>query len=154
MHWKTESDWVIPGLIRHDEDHPCGVLQVVPAKIEVSDFLVTNPNVQGSNLFIKADKIISIGGFDEKLVSTTDRDVCIRLLQSNSVKYSILRNHLVHHDGYNDPGRLSHPGSAYKKAGLSVFYEKYSPIMSESQKEGFKKRAKDLFNVDIDGACP
>jgi glycosyltransferase involved in cell wall biosynthesis len=151
---ETESDWVITGLIRHDEDHPGGVLQEVPTEIGVSDFLVTNPNVQGSNLFIRADKITSIGGFDEKLASTTDRDVCIRLLQSNDVRHSFLRNHLVHHDGSNNPDRLSYPGSPCKRAGLAVFYEKYSPIMSESQKEGFKKRAKDLFDIDLDGACP
>ncbi len=95
---------------------------------------------------------MAIEGYDETLVSTTDRDVCIRLLLSK-VKYSILRNHLVHHDASYDPGRLSTPGSPYKKQGLSTFYCKYSSLMSSDQKSMFKERAKILFEVEIEEAA-
>lgn len=141
------SDWVISGLIRHDFNN-CETFQDIPKVLDLSHFLVTNPNVQNSNLFIRTNKLIAIGGYDENLVSTTDRDVCIRLLQSG-VKYSILRNHLVHHDASDDPGRLSYPGSVLKKQGLSAFYRKYSALMSNDQKMMFKERAKNLFKVEI-----
>ncbi|BAI61021.1 hypothetical protein MCP_0949 [Methanocella paludicola SANAE] len=144
-----DSDWVISGLIRHDNKSPEGCFQDIPNNIEVSKFLVTNPNIQNSNLFVRASKLISIGGYDENLVSTTDRDICIRLLQSNSVHYTFLRNHLVHHDASDDPGRLSHPGSLIKKKGLNEFYHKYSCLMSGEQKSQFKERAKILFKVEI-----
>jgi UDPglucose 6-dehydrogenase len=148
-----DSDWVVSGLIRHDNKNTEGAFQDIPVRMDVSQFLVTNPNVQNSNLFVRANKMMAIGGYDEKLVSTTDRDVCIRLLQSNNIRYSILRNHLVHHDASDDPGRLSYPGSTFKKQGLSTFYKKYSTLMSPIQKTMFKKRAKTLFKVEIEEAA-
>jgi UDPglucose 6-dehydrogenase len=146
------SDWVVSGLIRHDAKNLDGVFQDIPRSLGVSQFLVTNPNVQNSNLFVKANKLIAVGGYDEGLVSTTDRDVCIRLLQSNNIRCSILRNHLVHHDASDDPGRLSHPGSTRKAQGLTAFYRKYSGLMSSDQQTKFKERAKILFKVEIEGA--
>ena len=125
----------------------------IPPKIDISDFLTGNPNVQNSNLFILAKRILSIKGFDENIESTTDRDVCIRLLQSPTITYGVLRNHLVHHDARKEQGRLSSPGSRIKRAGLEAFYSKYRNMMNEEQKEAFKNRAKTLFNIVIDEEC-
>ena len=74
-------DMVVSGLIRHDVEHPEGFRQSILDSISIHDFLVGNPGVQGSNLFVRASRLRSAGGFSEDLVSTTDRDVCIRLLQ-------------------------------------------------------------------------
>lgn len=147
-----DSDWVISGLIRHDNKSPDGHFQDIPKNLSVSKFLVTNPNIQDSNLFVRANKLIAIWGYDENLVSTTDRDVCIRLLQLNNIHYSFLRNHLVHHDASDDPGRLSHPGSLNKLKGLNEFYRKYSCLMTVDQKVQFKERARILFKVEIQEA--
>lgn len=147
--YEQNSDWIISGLIRYDENNPQGKQQPIPMDLDVSDFLVGNPNVQNSNLFVRANKFISVGGYDANLVSTTDRDTSIRLLQAET-KYSILFNHLVHHDAYSRPRRLSHPGSERKNKGLSTFYRKYNSIMTEEQRKQFKNRAKKLFNIDID----
>ena len=110
---------------------------------------MTNPNIQGSNLFVRLSKLNLIGGFDEKLVSTTDRDVCIRLLGLDDISYSILRNHLVHHDASDDPTRLSCPGSTQKREGLEYFFHKYKDIMSFEERDQFITRANNLFNVTI-----
>ena len=150
---ETDAEWVISGIIRYDSNYPCGMKLSIPPKIEVSDFLVGNPNVQNSNLFILAKRILSINGFDEELESTTDRDVCIRLLQSHSVRYTVLRNHLVHHDARRELGRLSTPGSRIKRAGLEAFFKKYRSIMTEEQIIAFKERANTLFKVDLDKEC-
>jgi len=144
-----DCDWVISGLVRHDRRFPDGSFQDIPNAISVSRFLVTNPNIQNSNLFIRANMLIAIGGYDENLVSTTDRDVCIRLLQLPGIRYSFLRNHLVHHDATDDSGRLSCPGSMKKMMGLNEFYHKYSPMMTCDQKVQFKERARTLFKVEI-----
>jgi UDPglucose 6-dehydrogenase len=147
-----DSDWVISGLVRHDNRSLEGCFQTIPDVLSLSRFLVTNPNIQNSNLFIKADKLMAIGGYDENLVSTTDRDVCIRLLQLPGIRYSFLRNHLVHHDASDDPGRLSCPGSLKKTSGLNEFYHKYSRLMTVDQRIQFKERAMTLFRVEIQEA--
>lgn len=146
---ECDCDWVISGLIRHDNTSPEGCFQDIPDALSVSKFLVSNPNIQNSNLFIRANKLIAIEGYDENLVSTTDRDVCIRLLQLQNIRYEFLRNHLVHHDASDDPGRLSYPGSLIKMKGLNEFYRKYSCLMSGDQKTQFKDRARVLFKVEI-----
>lgn len=146
---KTQVDWIISGIIRYDENYPNGLQLPIPTSICIDDFFGTNPNIQGSNLFILYDKMIEIGGFDENFVSTTDRDVCIRLLDSANTSYSCLNEHLVHHWGFISYKRLSSPGSFSKQTGLFEFYKKYKKRMTSAQKSEFKKRSKDLFNVNI-----
>ena len=136
-------DWVISGLIRYDETAPKGSFQNIPEQLSVPDFLVSNPNIQGSNLFVRFGKMVEIDGFDEGLVSTTDRDVCIQLLESNNITYGVLKRHLVHHWAFLDEDRLSIPGSETKTSGLQQFYLKYQHRMNDKQKALFKKRARD-----------
>lgn len=145
---ETNSDWTISGLIRHDESYPQGETQPIPDVIFAETFFITNPNIQGSNLFLRLSELVAIGGFDENLPSTTDRDVCIRLLD-RGIKYAILRNHLVHHDAFLRVDRLSYPGSERKKQGLCNFYSKYSARMNSEQKEKFIERAKKLFAIEV-----
>lgn len=145
---ETNAAWVISGLIRYDESYPHGIFQAIPEDIFIDSFLVSNPNIQGSNLFVKLSSLISIGGFDESLPSTTDRDVCIRLLDAG-ISYAILRNHLVHHDGFSRPDRLSYPGSKRKTQGTLNFYSKYKNRMNLGQIEDFKERAQNLFNIEV-----
>ncbi len=145
---ETEADWVVSGLLRHEAEG-AGKSQPIPARLAVDDFLVTNPNVQGSNLFVRLSRIQEAGGFDEGLPSTTDRDLCIRLLKLPGIRYEVLRNHLVHHDASPDASRLSAPGSPIKKAGLDAFYRKYSSMMTPEQRTRFRERASLLFRVDV-----
>jgi len=145
---EVEADWIVSGIVRH-EGGARGVNQPIPSQLSVGDFLVSNPNVQGSNLFVRLSRVLEAGGFDEHLMSTTDRDICIRLLRVPGVRYEVLRNHLVHHDASADPTRLSAPGSPAKRAGLTEFYRKYSAEMSLEQREVFRERARRLFSVEI-----
>ena len=142
-------DMVVSGLIRIDEDNPEGYRQKIPDSLSVHDFLIGNPGVQGSNLFVRAGLLKSIGGFSEELVSTTDRDVCIKLL-SNDVHYDILYNHMVHHDCLSREDRLSTSGGRRKSEGLNSFYRKYVHMMDESEKKAFRERAFLLFGTIID----
>lgn len=48
------------------------------AQLHAGPFLVGNPHVQGSNLFLRLGSLLEAGSFDEALQSCTDRDLCIR----------------------------------------------------------------------------
>ena len=154
-------DWVISGIIRHDVSNPNGIRQPIPKKITISDFLTGNPNVQGSNLFIKFKKLDAVGGFSEELNSTTDRDVCIKLLGIPGIKVETLRNHLVHHDCISRHNRLSSVGSDIKKDGLMSFYKKYRKVMTSIEDAKFRERCETFFGVpkecfdhEADTFCP
>ena len=147
---ETDSDWIVSGIVRHDEKSGQKIRQTIPERISISDFLVGNPNIQGSNLFVRLSKIIEAGMFDETLPSTTDRDICIRLLRLSGIRYEVLMNHLTHHDASLDNTRLSTPFSNVKKAGLEAFYRKYQSIMTGEQMELFKERAQKLFGIFIE----
>ena len=119
-----------------------------PFILEVSDLLVRNSHIQGSNLFVRLRRLLEAGGFDESLTSTTDRDICIRLSDLGTVRYGGLREDLVHHFADNDRPRLSTPGSDAKRAGLRYFFRKYQGRMTKEQRDAFIERSRRLFHCD------
>jgi hypothetical protein len=90
--------------------------------------------------------LLAAGGFDEHLLSSTDRDLCIRLADMGCVRYARLPQFLVHHFAEPDRLRLSTRGSASKWAGLNAFWQKYLGRMSDKQRQDFCQRAKQLFD--------
>ncbi|NLE27987.1 MAG: glycosyltransferase family 2 protein, partial [Clostridiaceae bacterium] len=144
------SDLVVAGLVRHESESDPGTLLSIPEALSTHDFFVGNPHVQGSNLFVRLSTLLQAGGFDEALDSTTDRDVCIRLLDLGTVKAGFVRAHLVHHWALPTQERLSTPGSMRKTNGLQAFYRKYAPRMTPFEREAFRKRAHDLFGCAIE----
>jgi GT2 family glycosyltransferase/SAM-dependent methyltransferase len=141
---KNDADIVVSGLIRHEFSEDPGRRQKIPDALSSSSFLVANPHVQGSNLFVRLAALLRAGGFDENLESTTDRDMCIRLFDLGDLKVAYVNGFLVHHWA-TGLSRLSTPGSAKKRAGLATFYRKYAPRMSELEKERFLHRAQEKF---------
>ncbi|MCZ2356772.1 MAG: glycosyltransferase [Bacteroidia bacterium] len=117
-----------------------------PSKLSTNDFLIGNPGIQGSNIFIRLSCFLEAGCFDENLKSSTDRDLCIRIADLGDVRYERLSVPLMNHFAENDRNRISNPNSETKISGLNQFWLKHSKRMSIEQKEYFKKRAKILFN--------
>jgi len=115
-----------------------------PEQLRAEDFLVTNPGVQGSNLFVRLGKLMTVGGFDEGLPSTTDRDLLIRLIDCG-VSYQRIPEFLVEHYAEQDRRRLSTPGSAAKLGGLTGFFDRYRHRMTPQQQAAFMSRAEELF---------
>ncbi|WP_083523408.1 glycosyltransferase [Methanofollis ethanolicus] len=149
---KAESenrDVVISGLIRHEKQDVDGVRLSIPDALSVGDFFVGNPHVQGSNLFVRFSTLLAAGGFDENLESTTDRDVCIRILDLSSCKVGYIQKHLVHHWALPNTNRLSEPQSPRKIQGLTEFYNKYAPRMNSQEQDAFRHRALKLFGCEI-----
>ena len=146
---QTGNEWIIPGLIRHEAEGQLGIPLSIPEILDEGLFLAGNPHIQGSNLFVKLSSLLLAGGFDEYLPSTTDRDLCIRLLRLGSIKYSLLNKHLVHHAAYGQ-NRLSEFGSRRKSTGLNRFYQKYKDVMTEEERLAHIKRSHDLFGCEIE----
>jgi len=145
---ETGSDWIISGIMRF-ESIGQGVPMNLPREITTDVFFAGNPNIQGSNLFIRFSRMLEAGSFDEKMVSTTDRDMCIRLTMLPSISYEIIDEHMVNHYALDDPSRLSSPKTRQKREGLEYFYHKYSPLMSSEIEERFLSRCKNLFGIEI-----
>lgn len=146
-----DVDFVITGLVRHDEGTPNGHRLTIPNRLHIDDFLVTNPGIQGSNLFVRLNCLLRAGGFDESLASTTDRDVMIRLIEANSLSIASTSTWTVHHDA-RDSGRISDAGGERKKRGLSRFLEKHRGRMTDDQYQAFIERSLCVFGVSIDDA--
>jgi glycosyltransferase involved in cell wall biosynthesis/2-polyprenyl-3-methyl-5-hydroxy-6-metoxy-1,4-benzoquinol methylase len=132
------------GIIRHENIDDRGLKLKIPNQLKQEMFLVGNPHVQGSNLFVRMSTFLRAGGFDENLPSTTDRDFMIRVLDLGDTTYSCIPKHTVHHHA-NSPTRLSTYGSKAKKLGLTRFLQKYSPRMTDEQILKFKQRATNIF---------
>ena len=149
---RDSLDMAAAGIVYHSSPDDAGGSLTIPRRLDANELLVRNPHIQGSNLFVRLRKLLEAGGFDEGLVSTTDRDICIRLADLSSVRFGPLNEHLVHHYAEGDRSRLSTPGSEAKCMGLTHFFRKYSGRMSDEQRDAFLKRSRDLFGCDADAA--
>lgn len=145
-----DLDMVVAGIIRYESREDAGRPQSIPERVDVSELLVRNPHIQGSNLYVRLTKLLEAGGFDESLKSTTDRDICIRLADLGSFRCGAVRRHLVHHYAETDRSRLSTRGGDAKRAGLRRFFLKYRGRMSSEQKDAFLRRSREMFDSDPD----
>ena len=143
---KHDLDMVASGIAYHGPGTP--QLLDSPDRLAVKDLLVRNTHIQGSNMFVRLRKLLEAGGFDEAMSSTTDRDICIRLADLGTVRYSPIPGHMVHHYADNDRPRLSTPGSKAKLAGLEYFFRKYRGRMSQSQESAFMRRSRSVFGCE------
>jgi len=95
--------------------------------------------------------LLKAGLFDESLPSTTDRDLCIRLCDVIEGSYNTFAStgkYTVVHYADTDRQRVSSRGSKAKIQGLSRFYLKHGPRMTEEERHVFKTRARHLFGCD------
>lgn len=138
-------DMVAPAIVRktaNESEH----IQIPPPTLDPSQFLVGNPHIQGSNLFLRLDALLEAGAFDESLTSSTDRDLCIRLADLGWVRYSPIEQPTVRHHAETNRPRMSSPGGDSKQRGLDRFWSKWHGRMTEQQQDACLRRAKDYFN--------
>ena len=117
-----------------------------PSMLNAEDFLVGNPGLQASNLFLRLSTMLMAGCFDESIRSSTDRDLCIRLSDLSTIRFTRLPEVLVDH--YAEPGRarLTSSGSEAKLSGLDTFWNKYGGRMTPLQRSAFTQRAISAFH--------
>ena len=147
-------DMVAADILRIEQLGAPPLLSPAPDSLCATDFLVGNPGIQGSNLFVRLSVLLASGLFDEGLRSTTDRDLCIRIADLGGVQYGRLAVPLVEH--YADEGRerLTVRGSEPKLQGLTAFWGKYSCRMTAAQGETFQERARKLFDWRVEPVLP
>jgi glycosyltransferase involved in cell wall biosynthesis len=136
---------VFQRLIWLNDDSSTMNVDLTKDQLTAENFFIGNPGVQGSNMFFKIQSLVEIGGFDETLPNTTDRDLMIRFLWENDLsKIKVIEKiGVIHH---NHKLEKVNNDLVKKKQGLDLFYKKYKTHFSE---EAYKKslaRAKSFFN--------
>lgn len=122
--------------------------KVPPAILHPDDFLVRNPGLRGSNLFISRAAFLQSGGFDPALPSFHDMDLGFRLAGLSGLSYG--RNTQPRVYFHVHPGlRLSTAGSPTNVAGLRAFLAKHTEIMGPERVTAFRERARRLFGVEL-----
>jgi len=138
---------VFQRLIWNNDDKSTMNVDLTKESLTAENFFVGNPGVQGSNMFFKTQTLVEIGGFDETLPNTTDRDLMIRFLWKNDLNnITVLENISVIH--YNHKKPKVNNDIRRKQLGLDLFYKKYKAHFSE---EAYKKslaRAKAFFSYN------
>lgn len=140
-----QLDVVATGLLRIEREGDTGRTQLPPSALDAAAFLVGNPHVQGSNLVARLSTLLSVGGFDEALPSCTDRDLCLRLMDIEGLRYGAVESVTVRHHAEAERARLSTAGSRAKHAGLDGFWRKYRDRMTDAQRQAFIDRGERLF---------
>lgn len=140
-----EADMVISGIIRHQDADDVGRLQAIPAGLTAAEIFVKNPHIQGSNLFVRLARLLEVGGFDENLLSCTDRDLCIRLARLQGFVTHSLASHGVHHYADLRLDRLTLDRET-KGKGLRRFFEKHAGDFAGQLQAEFLRVAQERFS--------
>ncbi len=140
----------IAGFLRIEKEKSIEI-QAKQENFNKESFFVSNPGLQGSNLFIELKTFWTIGGFDESLKSATDRDLGIRLAEYVRIRPSkevaFIDEILLYHYAISE-NRVT-TNSNNKKQGLDLFYRKYYHQFPKELQEKSLNRAKRLFNYEI-----
>ena len=132
-------------LLWKNEDSTIMNLDLTKDKLVALNFFVGNPGVQGSNMFFKTQSLINIGGFDETLPNTTDRDLMIRFLwKYSNQQIKVLETIGVIH--YNHKYPKVNSNIPLKQQGLDLFYKKYRAHFAADSYQKSLIRAKKYFN--------
>ena len=122
-----------------------------PETLSVLDFLVKNPGIRASNLVIRRELFLDIGGFDQTLPSLNDLEIGVRLSQRPGVAYARVPERLVIYRQHSG-SRLSTPGSEAKRVGVARFYSMHKHLMTEEERARFSRHVARLWGVDESGS--
>jgi len=138
---------VFQRLIWQNDDKSTMNVDLTKDQLTTENFFIGNPGVQGSNMFFKTQNLVDIGGFDETLPNTTDRDLMIRFLWENDTNNIVVIETIgvIH---YNHKREKVNNDIQRKKQGLDLFYKKYKAHFSEEAYQKSLLRAKAFFNYN------
>ena len=129
--WNTECNR-IPG-------HPVG------NSVTNEQLFIKRCGIGGSNILIKKDVYIQLGGFDETLLIFEDRDFLARFLKQNYSFY-VIPNRLINQD--DTPHARLTQVSTDRITSMHLFYKRYSEEMDTKIKKLYRSRTdKILFGV-------
>ena len=114
------------------------------------EFLSGNPGWQGSNTFVRLGCIEKVGGFDESLPCTHDRDLALRLMALPGFSYVRTGQRTVWYMMDDDLPAYTRRGNPVKLDGLRSFLRKYRDEMNPEDLEAFLERSETLFGFGRD----
>jgi GT2 family glycosyltransferase len=104
-----------------------------PAAFAPRAFFARNAGVQCSNLSVRRVALEAVGGFDEELPASVDRDLCIRLAD-RGVRYAALDRALVHIDEAHETLRISARENPARHKGFDLFHARYAHRMTRLER--------------------
>jgi GT2 family glycosyltransferase len=99
----------------------------VQAGLAPADVLAVNPGVTGSSIVIRRDAFQALGGFDESLSVSNDKDFFYRLLRAG-LRYAVVPDPLVYKREHGS-GRLT-ASDPRRIGGLERYREKWRQALS------------------------
>ena len=107
-------------------------------KINLNDFLISNPGINISNLSLKKSSLFKVGGFDIDLTVSVDKSLIIKFIL-NDFKYKVCEEVSTIKRFHENNFTFSKNTKVYLK-NLRKFYFKYSYLMSLKIKFKFLKK--------------
>lgn len=104
---------------------------VLPARLDVRSVVAHNPGVTGSNIVIRREAFERVGGFDESLWVSNDKDFLVRFLDCE-LTYAVVTEPLVHY-WHDASDRLTEP-SPQRLRALQLYYTRYRDRMRPAQR--------------------
>lgn len=139
-HVADNPDAIFAYIQRSDTDY---ISSFTKQDLTVEKFLIKDPGVQGSNMCFRLKRLVEIGGFDETLCATTDRDLMIRFLQRfGNENITIIEQKLINY--YASANTVTSNYNT-KRAGLNTFYRKHLGLFTWPVLTLSLKRAEKLF---------
>lgn len=99
--------------------------------LRAGDVLAVNPGVTGSNLLIHRSVLLALGGYDEGLAVSNDKDLLVRLLDAG-VTYAVVAERLVR-KRMHDARRIGTP-DARRIEGLRAYRAKYERRLTRADR--------------------
>ena len=106
--------------------------------VVLSDLFLMNPGVSGSGITMAKSLFEGLGGFDEQLPVSEDKDLFMRLLES-SEPFRILSDARIMAREH-DFDHLMASDNPHQQVGFQRFYEKYRSKMSLAQRRTMKAK--------------
>jgi glycosyltransferase involved in cell wall biosynthesis len=113
-------------------------------------FLSGNPGWQGSNTYARLSRLLQVGGFDEELICTHDRDLALRLMALPGFELIRTGRRTVWYMMDRDVPAYTRTGNPEKLEGLRFFLRKHLHEMTADDVQHFMLRAQTLFGFTPD----
>ncbi|RMF99236.1 MAG: glycosyltransferase family 2 protein [Acidobacteria bacterium] len=141
---KESTNAVFQRLLWVNDDGSIWYYPLTKEQLTAEEFYIGNPGVQASNMFFKTEALVRIGGFDEELPATTDRDLMIRFLTTYRPEtIEVVESYGVKHYNHNQSKVTKDTDNKYRS--LLYFYQKYKMKFSRQAFERSLDRAHRLF---------
>ena len=107
----------------------------ISSDLPINAFFEKNPGVTGSNILIRSDIFNKLGGYDETLLVSEDKDLLMQIIDADYI-YNIVEEPLVLRRTHN-MGNLSDSSTYRFLEGIQNFYPKYKKKMSYGTRRRF-----------------